>query len=159
MDRLIVHGSLIGEFSVSVDYDRTIEAGVEAGEYYNFASPDISSANFPTDRKGTQEVRMTLLHFKRSVEIEDVTDEMKRQGVRPADLQELLALMEKNMSLLRKTLHSSGVVVVLGSPWHPGGRRRFPCFQFYTYYGGPDLGVSEFENGFNSGCHFLVVKK
>jgi len=77
-------------FHVTVDYDRPVEEMVRAGKY-GWVPLNVDSKHFPTNRHGTSEVEMAVVHFDRKVGNEEVLSELGKMGFRPAELQELLA--------------------------------------------------------------------
>jgi len=88
-------------YLISVDYGRSAEDGVKAGRYH-WANFNITSERFPTKRKGTTEIEVKLIHFNRSVSIDEALREFDRMGYRPVELHELLAFGEKYQEIQRE---------------------------------------------------------
>jgi hypothetical protein len=76
-------------FPLSVDYGRPIERLVEEG-HYDWAHIDISSELFATERQGTAEITIELVHFATRTQTEEVLTAITRNGLRPADIVEIL---------------------------------------------------------------------
>ena len=113
-------------YLLSVDYGRSVKDGVKAGRYEGNINPDIVfAANFPTEREGTAEVEMELIHFDRDISTEEVLRELDRMGYRPADIYELLALGEKY-----RGVQLGVTVVALGSVWFDGKADYVPFISF-----------------------------
>lgn len=102
-------------FRVTVNYDLSVEEMVMAGKY-DRSSFEIKSKNFPSEKKGTSDVVIQLVHFDGFIESEEVLRELDKQGLRPATLPEILALGAQHPYLQRKF-----PIVALGLTWH-GGR-------------------------------------
>ena len=116
-------------YPISVDYERSVEAGVEAG-HYEYVSPNIKSYNFPTKRTGTTEVVVELIHFKFGLSSNQVLRELDKMGYRPVDLHELLAFGEKYPKVQRKF-----PIAALGSIYRYGF-----CANYAPYLGVNSLG-------------------
>jgi hypothetical protein len=101
-------------YTIFVNYGRSVEDGIKAGGY-DWVSPDITSANFPTARQEKADVRVgaELIHFNRHISTAQVLLELKEMGCRPANIHELLALGEQYPWVQRKFF----LVVALGSVW------------------------------------------
>jgi len=139
-------------YPLSVDYERSVEKGVKAGRY-DWANSDITARNFPTERNGTAEVAVELVHFNRHVSTDEAFRELDRMGFRPAELHELLAFGEKHPEVQREF-----PVVALGSVW----QFRYGS-RFVPYLSGGDserglylgwIGFDWFEV-----CRFAAVRK
>ena len=104
-------------FRVVADYARSVEDGVKAGNY-NWSNSAITSSNFPSTRKGTSEVNIHLIHFNKNMNTDQVLSELDKQGLRSAELLELLAFGVAYPEKQREF-----PIVALGSVWH----RRVPC--------------------------------
>lgn len=98
-------------YPISVNYDRSVEDGVSAGQY-DWSDEDINSKNFPTNQKGTKEVAMRLIHFNCIIPVSDVFRELKDIDCRPAEIHELLAFGEKYPEVQRQF-----PVIGIGSNW------------------------------------------
>ena len=88
-------------YPIFVDYEGSVDAGVEAG-YYDWAGSDITFENFPTKRNGTAEIEMKLIHFNLTISTDKVLRKIENAGYRPAELQELLVFGEKYPEIQRK---------------------------------------------------------
>lgn len=108
-------------YDVVVDYSRTLAEMVEVGKY-DFVNDDITAEHFAVEGEGKHKVAVTLFHFNRYIESDEVIAEMDRQGFRPDNIEELLALGEQHPELQRMFL-----IVGLGSVWlNSNGKRNVP---------------------------------
>jgi hypothetical protein len=114
-------GSTNPTLSLKVNYDLRVEAAIKAGKY-DWTNDNITDKNFPTSRTGQHEVEMKLFHFNRDMTSEQVIEELKKQGYRPAELHELLVLGEKYPDLQRQF-----PIIALGSVWQDWDDRFVPC--------------------------------
>jgi hypothetical protein len=138
--------------TITIDHDRSVEEMVRAGKY-DWSNDDITSKHFLSDRKGTTQVRIQLIHFNRAMESDDVLHELDKQGLRPATLPELLALGEKHPELQRQF-----PIVALGSVWRRlFGDRRVACL--YGHVGGRRLRLNWFDGRWCGDCRFAAVSK
>ena len=96
--RVLIGLKPINAFHLTVNYDLNVEAAVKAGNY-DWTNKDISSKNFPSKRKGTADVELILVHFNRYVESDEAIRELDKQGLRPAELPELLAFGAKYLDV------------------------------------------------------------
>jgi len=139
-------------YTLTIDYNRSVEDGVKAGQY-DYANSDITSKHFPTERMGMPEVAVELIHFNRDISTDEAIHELDRMGYRPADLHELLALGEKYPDLQREF-----PVIALGSVWQkPGG------FRSCAYLDGNDsrryLYLDWVDFRWDDYCRFAAVRK
>jgi len=139
-------------FSVLVDYGRSVADGIKAGRY-DWVNDDITQKNFPQTHSGEAAVEIQLLHFNRTMSSDDVLREMENQNLRPATLQELLALGEKYPQVQKEF-----PVVAIGSVWQgPSGGRRVP---FLGWDGRErDLSLGWVGGVWNGDCRFAAVRK
>jgi len=136
-----------------LDYDMTLEQMIEAGNCY-FVNEDITAERFPLNRRESGEVELHIVHFGRDMTTKQVLAELDKQGLRPAELPELLALGVAHPDLQRKFQ-----LVALGSEWQ--GPR---CRVFYPILEGGgrrrlSLGWRDPINGWLDDCRFVAVSK
>ena len=117
--------------SVIVDYDKSVEEMVGAGQYNGGVHPSINSINFPTDMHGKHEV---LIHFVRFTQEkmtpDEILDRLAQMGFRPVALRELLALNAAFPDLFKGYYRP---INALGSIWEdPGGIRVVPTQQWFS---------------------------
>ena len=137
---------------LSVNYSRTVEKGVKAGKY-DWKNENITPHNFPSDTKGEKEVDIHILHFNKAISSYDAIQEMDKQGLRPANLQELLSLGETFPDLQKEFS-----LVALGSVWvSPDGCRDVPVLWGDGAWRG--LGLRWFDDGWLGFYRFLAVRK
>ncbi|MEK7120035.1 MAG: hypothetical protein AAB824_00645 [Patescibacteria group bacterium] len=152
--RMVNLGSLSAPpfYGLLVNYSRSISKGIKAG-HYDYANSDITDKNFPTTQQGAQEVSVQPIHFNKTMSTDQVLAELDKMSLRPANLQELLALGEKCPDLQREF-----PIIALGSVWQDRhGIRSCPCLHrdgserdIYLYWFGDDW--SEI-------CRFAAVSK
>jgi len=100
-EALTPNGSGRQMYPIIVNYERSVEDGVEAG-HYDWVNSNITSEYFPTERKGTAKVEVKLIHFNRSISTDEALRELDRMGYRPAELHELLVFGEKYQKIQRE---------------------------------------------------------
>ena len=109
------------EINLVVDYSRTVQEMINAGNY-GWTNNDIMEKHFPlpTELNGKQvSVSTKLFHFNRSISSKNAIAEMDKAGYRPATLTELLALGEAYPELQKEF-----PIVAFGSIWRRGSDRR-----------------------------------
>ncbi len=77
------------KFKIKVDYDRLLESLVEAGKY-DWSHIDISSELFSKKQKGVSDIVVELINFESKKETKMVLEELNKNGLRPADITEIL---------------------------------------------------------------------
>lgn len=98
------------EFTVRIDYSKSIEQYLKEG-HYDYASKEISSITFGNDTKDTVITRTaTLIRANRNWKSEDVIAQLKLRGFRPGTATELYALGADYHQLSREIS-----IVALGS--------------------------------------------
>jgi len=100
-EALTPNGSGRQMYPIIVNYERSVEDGVEAG-HYDWVNSNITSEYFPTERKGTTEIEVKLIHFNRIISTVEALCELDRMGYRPAEFHELLAFGEKYQEIQRE---------------------------------------------------------
>jgi hypothetical protein len=98
-------------YTISLNYDQTVEQMIKAGKY-DWFNDDVTSQHFSSNEKGQAEILVYLISFNRYISSEDAIKELDRQGLRPATLKELLAL-----GVAQPDLQRSNPIVALGSMW------------------------------------------
>ena len=76
-------------FPLRVNYNQTIESLVKSGKY-NWSHIDISSELFSTKRKGISNITIELIKFSSRKSTKQVLRELNKNGLRPADVKEIL---------------------------------------------------------------------
>lgn len=125
-------------FSVTIDYAKSLADMITAGKY-DYANNEIKEKNFPIQRPSVSEAdtggsgpyrtpgsvsndnstNIVLVHLNKLAITTEVLAHMDKLGLRPARIEELLALGEKYPEIQRQF-----PVVALGSVWVGSGRRR-----------------------------------
>lgn len=142
----------LSEFTVQVDYGKTVEQMVAVGAY-DWKNMDITAANFPVNKRQSGGVVVCLIHFDKGMGSDEVIAELDAMGLRPAELPELLALGACCPNLQREY-----PIVALGSFWQRRvGRRYVPCL--YRNGSDRDLDLYWYDLGWVLGCRFAAVSK
>ncbi|MDD4994971.1 MAG: hypothetical protein PHW53_00650 [Patescibacteria group bacterium] len=116
-------------FSVTVDYSKSLAEMIAVGDY-DFVNSDITAEHFPISGKGKVLRKLVLVHLGREATTDEALVEMKLRGLKPADIEGILAFGAAYPDEQRKF-----PIVGLGSSWvSADGYRRFP------YLGGSDGG-------------------
>ena len=137
-------------FRVTVDYSRSLAEMIGAGKY-DWVNFDITAEHFPITGTGKAEVNLVLVHFNRAMSTNEVLDDFKKRGLRPAKIEELLALGERYPDLQREF-----PIVALGSAFeNPRGRRYCPFLWRVGAERGLDLRL--LERGWSGSFRFLAV--
>lgn len=141
-----------GLFRLLVNYDLKVETMVKEGRY-DWKNDDINDKNFPSKRTGQKEIELKLFHFNKAMASEDVIKEMDKQGYRPAELPELLALGAKHPDEQKKY-----PIIALGSVWQDWDGGRYVA---YLRLGGSErkLGLGCYGIDWGEGCRFAAVSK
>lgn len=151
------------EYTITVDYTKTIKQAIKAGKY-NWFNNNINSQNFPeseakksiasTQQKSqvsTQIVLIPLNRTNRTVATNEVLKELDQKGYRPANLYELLALGAQHPDLQR-----TNWIVGLGSSWTDSWDGHWvPCLDRYDAERHLYLGWS--DSGWGGGWRFAVI--
>ena len=138
-------------FPMTVNYDRSVEDGVKA-ERYSWVSESITTKHFPSERKGTADVEFILVKFDRHMQSGDVVSELDGQGLRPAELSELLAFGEKYPDV-----RNDFPVVALGSIWRSSEGWCVPCLFGSSVERRLDL--NRWDYGWCSSDRFAAVRR
>lgn len=141
---------VVASFRVAVDYGRTLKSMVDAGKY-DWVNEDITQEHFPVSSQGGDEV--SIFHFNEEIASENAILAMDREGFRPARIEELLALGEKQPELQKQF-----PIIALGSIWlDPGGDR---CVAYLDFDGSERLLCLDwFDDSWSRDCRFAAVRK
>ncbi len=150
-NQMVQHGS--DEFTLSVDYSRTLEQMIAAGNY-DSKSSNINSHNFPLPIELTGKsiaLSAKIFNFGKNISNNEVVAAMDKAGYRPAALAELLALGESQPELQKQYQ-----IVALKSVL------RDDMGYFYVPYLGGNaseryLQIISNENGWDANYHFLAI--
>jgi hypothetical protein len=144
--------SVVQQYLITVNYDLSVKGAIAAGKY-DWKNDDITSKNFPSKRTGTTHIEIILVKFDKDMTSEDVLRELDKQGLRAAELPELLAFGEKYPDVQREF-----PVVALGSVWQSSFGIRF--VPYLSRNGGKrDLSLVWFDSRWNSSFRFAAVRK
>lgn len=135
---------------IEVDYGRDVRKMIAACSRCH-ANLNITSQNFPTDRTGVCELEVVLVHFNRVIKSEEVLNELDAMGLRPDELQELLAV---GAGLTDK--QKQFPIIALGLIWrNPRGDHCVPVLWNY----GRELNLGRFDVSWLEDCRFLASPK
>lgn len=146
-------------FTVIVDYAKPVSQARVEGNYDLFYN--VTDDNFPVEtsscskhccRSHTEEVEVHLVHFDKRMTSDEAKRELDKQGLRPATVQELLALGAQYPDLQRRFS-----IVALGSERavRDGEREAPTLWGFITR----DAVVSRRRVGWESPFRFAAVSK
>ncbi|MCL5004154.1 MAG: hypothetical protein M1352_02700 [Patescibacteria group bacterium] len=135
-----------------VDYDQSVEVVVKAGKF-DYANSDVTSKNFPSQRKGQANLEAVLVQFDRYMESDEVLAELDKMGMRAGTLAELLALGAQHPNQQREY-----PIVALGSVWRASvGNRSVPYLWGHSSHRG--LYLPWFDDRWHQGYRFLAFRK
>ncbi len=146
-------GLIPNSYPVQVNYDLSVEAAIRAGKY-DWKNENITSANFPPTRQGTMDLDIILVHYGRDMQDEEIDKDLERQGLRDAELPELLALGAKYPDLQRQF-----PIIARGSVWlfPSDGDRGVPYLR--KDGGGRGLNLGWLGGRWGSDYRFAAVRK
>ena len=104
-------GQKLDEYPVTIDYGMSLADMIEAG-HYDWTNSDITAEHFPIKGRGKAEVKLELVHFDRAVSTDEALEELDKQGLRPAKIEELLAF-----GAAYPEIQHEFPVICLGSVW------------------------------------------
>lgn len=120
---------------------------------YDWVNSDINEKNFPETVSADYESEYKLFHFNRSISSEDAIKEMEKEGYRPGNISELLALGEVKPELQREF-----PIVELGLLWlNPFGGRSVAVLRCDGDR--RELGLDWFGCDWSARFRFLGVRK
>jgi hypothetical protein len=138
------------QLMLSVDYSRSLEVMIAAG-HYDWKNDDITAKRFPVVGQGIEQFEAKVFHFDRTMSSEAVVEAIKADGWEPAQIEHLLAFLEKFPEEQRKY-----PIIALGSVAKVGGDRGVPCL-----YRGVDersLGLGWWDGVWDGPSRFLAVR-
>ena len=138
-------------FQVTVDYSQPLETMIKTGKY-DWVDEKATSKNFPVEGEGQVDVEVILVHFDRYVTTEEVEAEFEKRGLRPARIEELLALGAAHPDLQREYY-----IVSLGSRCVFGDSERVPVLDRRD--GKRVLYLSDYRDRWNERCRRAAVRK
>ncbi|MBU1046142.1 hypothetical protein KJ616_03435, partial [Patescibacteria group bacterium] len=140
----------IKSLPLTVKYGKTGKQ-IKAGRY-DWVNDSISPTNFPTDQTGEIEKEALLVLFNRSMESDEAERELEALGLRPGNLDELLAVGKQHPDKQRSFL-----IVALGSAVRLVGGLFVPCLGGWG--GGRELFLGGWGGGWDGVCRFLAFRK
>lgn len=116
---------------------------------FGYVNQNITEANFPDIGVSMEDPK--IYNFGKNVSSEYATDQMEKDGYRPANLRELLIWMLANWN-------GRDIVVALGQSWRDlGGRRR--VLYLYGWDDERDLDLRCLGGGWLARCRFLAFRR
>ena len=137
---------------VTVDRDKKLKAMIEAGRY-DWTNSDITDKHFPVEGSGTVEIDIELVHYGRDMSTDAVLKDLDARGLRPAKIEELLALGATKPELQREF-----PIIALGSVWRNLDGSRF-CPDLFGSGSRRGLRLYWLDNDWNEICRFAAVRK
>ena len=139
-------------FPLTVNYDLPVEEAIAAGDY-QAVNADISTKNFSWAERGKAELEVTLVRFDQRMSSEMVIRGLEEEGLRPAELPELLAFGAAYPEVQRQFS-----VAGLGSVWRDRkGDRNVPCL--YAASEGRYLDLHWWDDGWYTFSRFVALRK
>ena len=139
-------------FPVTVNYDLSVEEAIAAGNY-QAVNAEINAKNFPSTQSGQAALEVVLVRFENRMKSEDVLQELDKDGLRAAELPELLVFGAKYPDVQRKFS-----IAGLGSVWQDRKHyRNVPCL--YEASEGRYLDLHWWDDGWYSYTRFAAVHK
>lgn len=140
------------QYFVTVHYDQSVRNAIAAG-HYDWENDNITGKNFPSKRAGTADKEIILVKFDDAMDSDAVLSELDKQGLRAAELPEILAFGEQYPDVQREF-----PIVALASVWRrPDGYRCVPCL--VRSAGRRDLDLRWFDGRWRSVYRFAAVRK
>lgn len=142
----------ITDYTLTVNYDLSIEEMVEAGKY-DKANPNITSDNFPVAGHGSKELVTKTIHYDYYITTEEVIADLDKRGLRPATPAKILKFGE-----MYPNLQEEFPIIALGQIWaYLNGHRDVIALD--SDGRGRDLDLISFDNVWGTHCRFLAVEK
>lgn len=140
----------LGELTVGEK--ATTEEMVRAGEY-NYASENITTANFPITRHGPR--KLYLVHYKKDMDTKEVEAAVAAMGDKELALVEDLLAVGAHPK--HKELQREFPIICLGSSAVLDGARLVPSLS--RWYGRRELDLDDCGGRWRALCRFLLVGK
>lgn len=140
------------EFSVVVDYSATFGQMVGA-THFKWVHPALKKdKNVQLKGEGRVERDLVLVRLAKKASTQEVLGELAQRGLKPAKVEDLLALSAANSDL-------PNLIVALGSPWEFFGSIAFP---YITGSGEKrvlslTLPLGGFDRDWDEGWEFLAI--
>lgn len=139
-------------FRVTVDYGLPLAQMIASGKY-DWTNGDITPERFPIQGEGKAPRELVLVHLDKVATTDEALAELDRRGLRPAKIEELLAL-----GAARPELQKEFPIVALGSRFVSRRGGRF--FAYLGWFGnGRKLDLGWDGSGWRGVCRFLAVRK
>lgn len=103
---------------LAVDYRKTVEQMLKAGEYDGRVHPGVTTANYPVTGSGTQQLTGTLVHFGRYMKDAAVDAWCAANNYRRATALEILTFGVAYKQLQRQFPIISGQSAFVGDDWY-----------------------------------------
>ena len=107
-------------YPLTIDYSQSIKSLIKRGDYA-WASKNINETNFPSSENGEVKIGVELISFGEDKSSENALKEIKKMGLEPLTLRELL-----HFGIYYPDFQRENPIVALGSTW------RDPCGDVYA---------------------------
>ncbi len=139
-------------FTITVNYDLSLQEMIATGKY-DLVNCNITQNHFPLTGNGKIELLLDLVHFGKTMSIDNVLQEFDRRGLRSAILPELIAFGAKFPEKQREF-----PIVALGSVWTgSNGYRLVPYLYGHGSEGG--LYLHWYDYDWRDSYRFLAFRK
>ncbi|MDP2856155.1 MAG: hypothetical protein Q8N90_03525 [bacterium] len=140
-------------FHIVVNHAESLAQMITVGNYDWGVNSSISEKNFPVKGKGQVELNVELVHYGKSMNSDNIVQNMASRGLRPATLSELLAFGAAYPDKQRES-----PIVAFGSVWlRWSGREYVACLCGSDSGRGLDLCV--WYGVWDGHFRFLAVRK
>lgn len=139
-------------YSVTVNYDQTVEQLVKAGKY-TWSDSDVTSGHFPFNKKGEEQVEIFIVSIDRRMSDPEVTQFINSWGLQDVNVKEELSLGAQYPDLQRE-----GPIVGRGSTWRVSDGDLVVPYLF-SDGGYRRLGLVRLGGGWSSNWQFACKRK
>lgn len=133
-----------------LDYSLLLDEMVQLGKY-DWTIDRITAERFPLAGEGQWEVEYELVHLNRNISSDNAETEIKKRGLEPAKIEELLAFGAKYPELQRRF-----PIVALGSVTLVAGNRYVACL--YRVVARRSLRLFFWDDDWRAVYRFLAVR-
>lgn len=106
-------------YHVEVDYSKTLEQMIEEAQF-DYINSGITSEHFHVNGEGRTVGKMVLFSYPDNRNTEDIIDDIRARGYRPAKIEELVALATKYPTLQQK----GNPIIGFGTMWSRAENER-----------------------------------
>jgi len=147
---------VLGGIMVQLDYRKTIEEMVKEGRYF-LDNLDINSENFPITLRQSGLIEVHFFYFNQAMSEKNIVGEMDKQGFRPGEIPELLAVGAQHPDKVRRYRLIVGLGSV-GTPLYYGEQPMVPVVWRPGHLQAPCIRLDHLDS-WRAGARFLAVHK